>query len=72
MFILMLYTSSFFLQPKTLTMTTFETKELCQQALVEAKKEWVTMNFESKCVDLNKETEIQAKEKELKRLKDDK
>lgn len=69
MFVLLIVTSSFVFQPKSFNMVTFSTNELCQQALVEAKKQWSTINDQSKCIDLEKEAEIRNKELELKKLK---
>lgn len=69
MFILMLYTSSFVFQPKSLQMIPFQTKEACITALNEAKQEWVTINELSKCVDLELEAQIKEKQLELKKLK---
>lgn len=68
MIILILVTASFILQPKSFTMIPFETKELCNQALIEAKKHWSTINAETKCLDLKKEAEIASKKLELEKL----
>lgn len=68
-FILKLVTSSAVFFPTNVTITAFDTKVHCEQALIEAKKQWQTVSHESKCIDLEKEAEIRAVQEKLKELK---
>lgn len=69
MYILLIVMSPFVFIPKSFNRVQFSSKESCEQALVEAKKQWTTIDDQSKCVDLGKESKIKAAEDELKKLK---
>jgi hypothetical protein len=68
-FILVLITSSAPWFPTNVTEIAFDTKEHCEQALTEAKKQWATDNFKSHCVDLDKAAAIHDAEEKLKQMK---
>lgn len=69
MYVLLLVMSPFVFVPNHYTMTTFDTKDACQQALIIAKKQWSTIDDKSKCIDLEKDEEIRQKTDELRKLK---
>lgn len=68
-FILVLVTSSAYFLPSSISMTTFNDEVTCNQALIEAKKHWQTVNVESKCINLENEVKKEELEKQLKELK---
>lgn len=69
MYILVLVMSSFIFQPKYFSVITFDTREHCVQALIEAKKQWATINSQSKCINLDLQQKINEKQQELEELK---
>lgn len=68
-FVLMIVMSSAVFLPSTFTMTPFDSETSCRQALVEANKQWSTVNDQSKCIDLDKEAKKRDLQKQLKELK---
>lgn len=67
-FILKLVMSSAYFLPSSVSFTPFESKEYCERALTEAKKSWVVVERESKCVDLEKQDEIKKLKQRIKDL----
>ncbi len=64
-YILITVMSSAMFLPTTITTTSFDSMEACELALREVKKEWVTVNGKSRCVDLAKSRRVFEAQKKL-------
>lgn len=67
-FLLVIIMSSAYFLPSTILITPFDSMLNCQTALNEAKKQWVTVDLKSYCIDTKKQAEIQEAKKKLKEL----
>lgn len=72
MFILKLVTSSAFFLPSNLSVVYFDNKASCELALKEMKKEWLTVNDKSSCINLEVQNQIDDLKQQVKKLQEQK
>lgn len=70
-FILLIVTKAISMQPANFKIIEFQSKEACELALEQAKKFWITVNIDSRCIDVAKETKIKDLKNELKKASDE-